>query len=135
MSLQLGGTIGDIEGMPFIEAFRQFQFKVGSDNFANIHVSLVPQVSHVPPRKPMSGGSCPSKETYVSLFMSLQGNLCLLVHVPPRKPMSPGSCPSKETYVSLFMSLQGNLCLLVHVPPRKLMSGGGKVTCYVCQLS
>ena len=30
--------------MPFIEAFRQFQFKVGTQNFANIHVSLVPQV-------------------------------------------------------------------------------------------
>lgn len=41
---QLGGTIGDIEGMPFIEAFRQFQFRVLRNNFANIHVSLVPQV-------------------------------------------------------------------------------------------
>ena len=42
---QLGGTIGDIEGMPFNEAFRQFQFRVGVQNFCNIHVSLVPQVS------------------------------------------------------------------------------------------
>ena len=42
---QLGGTIGDIEGMPFVEAFRQFQFRVGLQNFTNIHVSLVPQVS------------------------------------------------------------------------------------------
>lgn len=41
--IELGGTIGDIEGMPFIEAFRQFQFKVGIQNFASIHVSLVPQ--------------------------------------------------------------------------------------------
>ena len=41
---QLGGTIGDIEGMPFVEAFRQFQFRCGFSNFANIHVSLVPQV-------------------------------------------------------------------------------------------
>ncbi len=39
----MGGTIGDIEGMPFIEAFRQFQFRVGRDNFCSIHVSLVPQ--------------------------------------------------------------------------------------------
>ena len=45
--VQLGGTIGDIEGMPFVEAFRQFQFRVGTENFTNIHVSLVPQVSHV----------------------------------------------------------------------------------------
>jgi CTP synthase len=41
--IELGGTIGDIEGMPFIEAFRQFQFKVGVDNFCNIHVSLIPE--------------------------------------------------------------------------------------------
>lgn len=26
--VELGGTIGDIEGMPFVEAFRQFQFRV-----------------------------------------------------------------------------------------------------------
>ncbi|XP_061483195.1 CTP synthase 2 isoform X6 [Rhineura floridana] len=41
--IELGGTIGDIEGMPFIEAFRQFQFKAKRENFCNIHVSLVPQ--------------------------------------------------------------------------------------------
>jgi CTP synthase len=41
--IEMGGTIGDIEGMPFIEAFRQFQFKVGEQNFCNIHVSLVPE--------------------------------------------------------------------------------------------
>ena len=29
--------------MAFVEAFRQFQFRVGRDNFCSIHVSLVPQ--------------------------------------------------------------------------------------------
>lgn len=42
--VELGGTIGDIEGMPFVEAFRQFQFRVKKDNICCIHVSLVPQV-------------------------------------------------------------------------------------------
>ncbi|XP_075907016.1 CTP synthase 1-like [Nelusetta ayraudi] len=41
--IELGGTVGDIESMPFIEAFRQFQFKVKKENFCNIHVSLIPQ--------------------------------------------------------------------------------------------
>ncbi|CAG00263.1 unnamed protein product [Tetraodon nigroviridis] len=41
--IELGGTVGDIESMPFIEAFRQFQFKVRRENFCNIHVSLIPQ--------------------------------------------------------------------------------------------
>ena len=31
--------------MPFVEAFRQFQFRVGKENFCSIHVSLVPQPS------------------------------------------------------------------------------------------
>uniref|UniRef100_A0A8C2H767 CTP synthase n=1 Tax=Cyprinus carpio TaxID=7962 RepID=A0A8C2H767_CYPCA len=44
--IELGGTVGDIESMPFIEAFRQFQFKVKRENFCNIHVSLVPQVGN-----------------------------------------------------------------------------------------
>uniref|UniRef100_A0A8C9WYL1 CTP synthase n=1 Tax=Sander lucioperca TaxID=283035 RepID=A0A8C9WYL1_SANLU len=43
--IELGGTVGDIESMPFIEAFRQFQFKVKRENFCNIHVSLIPQPS------------------------------------------------------------------------------------------
>ncbi|XP_050016552.1 CTP synthase 2 [Alexandromys fortis] len=42
--IELGGTIGDIEGMAFVEAFRQFQFKAKKENFCNIHVSLVPQL-------------------------------------------------------------------------------------------
>uniref|UniRef100_A0A8C4UE29 CTP synthase n=1 Tax=Falco tinnunculus TaxID=100819 RepID=A0A8C4UE29_FALTI len=42
--IELGGTVGDIESMPFIEAFRQFQFKAKRENFCNIHVSLVPQI-------------------------------------------------------------------------------------------
>lgn len=41
--IELGGTIGDIEGMPFVEAFRQFQFRVKKENFCCVHVSLVPQ--------------------------------------------------------------------------------------------
>ena len=58
LSPQLGGTIGDIEGMPFIEAFRQFQFKVGVDNFCNIHVSLIPEVSIRPLPFTAWGGGC-----------------------------------------------------------------------------
>lgn len=42
--VELGGTIGDIEGMPFVEAFRQFQFRVKRENFCCAHVSLVPSV-------------------------------------------------------------------------------------------
>jgi len=40
--IELGGTVGDIESMPFVEALRQFQFRVGDANFLSVHVSLVP---------------------------------------------------------------------------------------------
>lgn len=44
--IELGGTIGDIESMPFVEAFRQFQFRDGIINqssFCSVHVSLIPE--------------------------------------------------------------------------------------------
>jgi len=40
--IELGGTVGDIESGPFIEAMRQLRRRVGKDNFLQIHVSLVP---------------------------------------------------------------------------------------------
>src|SRR3989440_4834144 len=41
---EIGGTTGDIEGLPFIEAIRQFMLEVGSQNVVNMHVSLVPYI-------------------------------------------------------------------------------------------
>jgi len=40
--IELGGTVGDIESSIFLEALRQFAFKVGRDNLCHVHVSLVP---------------------------------------------------------------------------------------------
>lgn len=40
--IELGGTIGDIESMPFVEALRQLQLKVKPENFCLVHVSMVP---------------------------------------------------------------------------------------------
>jgi len=39
---EIGGTVGDIEGLPFLEAIRQFKKDVGRDNVFYIHVTLVP---------------------------------------------------------------------------------------------
>lgn len=50
--IELGGTVGDIESMPFVEALRQFQFRVGTENFALIHVSLVPVIHGETKTKP-----------------------------------------------------------------------------------
>src|SRR5215472_12349583 len=39
---EIGGTVGDIEGLPFLEAIRQFALDVGRDNCLYIHLTLVP---------------------------------------------------------------------------------------------
>ncbi|KAM3323696.1 CTP synthase isoform X1 [Capsicum chacoense] len=49
--IELGGTVGDIESMPFIEALRQLYFSVGQDNFCLIHVSLIPVLGVVGEQK------------------------------------------------------------------------------------
>jgi CTP synthase len=41
---EVGGTVGDIEILPFLEAIRQFRLRVGRDNVFYIHVTLVPYV-------------------------------------------------------------------------------------------
>ena len=41
---EIGGTVGDIEGLPFLEAMRQFMLKIGKKNAINIHVTLVPYI-------------------------------------------------------------------------------------------
>ncbi len=40
--VELGGTVGDIEGLPFLEAIRQFRLEQGIGNCVNIHLTLVP---------------------------------------------------------------------------------------------
>ena len=42
--IEIGGTIGDIESLPFLEAIRQFRFDVGRENSLFIHVTLVPYI-------------------------------------------------------------------------------------------
>jgi len=41
---EIGGTTGDIEGLPFLEAIRQFILEVGATNVLNMHVTLVPYI-------------------------------------------------------------------------------------------
>ena len=40
--IEVGGTVGDIESQPFLEAIRQFQHEKGSENAILIHVTLIP---------------------------------------------------------------------------------------------
>lgn len=40
--VEIGGTVGDIEGLPFLEAIRALKLEVGKNNAMNIHLTLVP---------------------------------------------------------------------------------------------
>lgn len=42
---EIGGTVGDIEGLPFLEAIRQFRADIGRDNVLYIHLTLVPFIN------------------------------------------------------------------------------------------
>jgi len=42
--VEIGGTIGDIESLPFLEAIRQFRYDVGRENALYMHLTLIPYV-------------------------------------------------------------------------------------------
>jgi CTP synthase len=42
---EIGGTVGDIEGLPFLEAIRQLGFELGRERVAYVHLTLVPYIA------------------------------------------------------------------------------------------
>jgi CTP synthase len=61
---ELGGTVGDIESLPFIEAVRQFKWEVGSNNAIVIHLTLIPFLA--------AAGELKTKPTQHSVKMLLE---------------------------------------------------------------
>jgi len=45
MICEIGGTVGDIEGLPFLEAIRQLRYKLGQDNTFFVHLTLLPYLA------------------------------------------------------------------------------------------
>jgi len=41
---EIGGTVGDIESLPFLEAIRQFRQDIGRENAINVHLTLIPYI-------------------------------------------------------------------------------------------
>lgn len=117
--IELGGTIGDIEGMPYIEAFRQFQFRVGRDNFCVVHVSLVPEPDSTGEQKTKPTQNsvrelrglglspdlimCRCKNTVTN---SVKQKVSLFCHVPPEQVIDVHDCKSIYS-VPVLLSNQG----------------------------
>ena len=62
--IEVGGTVGDIESQPFLEAIRQFQHEVGHENAVLVHVTLIPYLK--------ASGEMKTKPTQASV-KELQG--------------------------------------------------------------
>ena len=115
--VELGGTVGDIESAPFVEALRQFQFRVGQENFALIHVSLVPVVGGEQKTKPTQAairdlrglGLVPdmiAARCVEPLDRSVINKLSMFCHVGPEQVM--GVHDVSSTYhVPLLLEQQG----------------------------
>jgi CTP synthase len=61
---EIGGTVGDIESLPYVEAVRQLKWEMGDQNVLNIHLTLVPYLQ--------SSGELKTKPTQHSVKMLLE---------------------------------------------------------------
>jgi len=64
---EIGGTIGDIESLPYVEAVRQLQWELGEENAIVIHLTLVPYLA--------AAGELKTKPTQHSVKMLMQSGL------------------------------------------------------------
>lgn len=99
--IEVGGTVGDIESSVFLEALRQFQFKVGRDNFFLCFVSLVPVLSEEQKTKPTQHGVRDLR----SLGLSPQ-----LIFCRSSEPLE----PSTKTKISSFCHVDVDCVFSVH---------------------
>ena len=98
--IEVGGTAGDIESQPFLEAIRQFQHDVGKENAVLIHVTLVPYLK--------ASGELKTKPTQASV-KQLQGlGLCPDILVcRSEHPLS----PELKEKIALFCNVPSNRVL------------------------
>ncbi len=125
--VELGGTVGDIESAPFIEALRQFQFRVGPENICFVHVSLVPVMGPVGEQKTkptqhsvreLRGlGITPNIiicRSEIALSEEARQKVALFCHVKPNAVLS-ASDVSNIYRVPLVLDQQGALVLLSQI--------------------
>src|SRR5437763_1088512 len=118
---EVGGTVGDIEILPFLEAIRQFRKDVGRDNVCYVHVTLVPFIGPTgeqktnptqhPVTEPASRGIPPGASvcsTDRPIAEDLNRNICHLGDVPSQDALSAGY--AREHEIPCL-----GLCLGLHV--------------------
>jgi CTP synthase len=95
--VEIGGTVGDIEGLPFLEAVRQFKKDVGKDNVIYVHLTLVPFIS--------AAGELKTKATQHSVkelrAIGIQPDV-LLCRTDKEHPLTPGI----KSKIALFCDVE-----------------------------
>lgn len=99
---EVGGTVGDIESLPFLEAIRQFTLSVGHRNALNIHVTLVPYIR--------SAGELKTKPTQHSVKTLLEIGLQPDILI----------CRSER---ALSIDLREKIALFCNVQPEAVVEG------------
>ena len=95
--VEIGGTVGDIEGLPFLEAVRQFKKDVGKDNVIYVHLTLVPFIN--------AAGELKTKATQHSAkelrAIGIQPDV-LLCRTAKEHPLTPGI----KSKIALFCDVE-----------------------------
>lgn len=101
--VELGGTLGDIESMPFVEALRELQMRVGYKNMCFVHVSLIPVLGSPPEQKTKPTQHSVKQMMQLGLrpdFLCCRGNI----------PLEEGA----KRKLSLFTSVPENAIISLH---------------------
>ena len=107
--IEVGGTVGDIESQPFLEAIRQFQHDVGRENAMLIHVTLIPYLK--------ASGEMKTKPTQASV-KDLQG-----MGIQPDIIMC-------RTELPLEPGIREKIALFCNVPPSHVLQNLDAETLY-----
>lgn len=106
---EIGGTIGDIESLPFIEAMRQLMLEMGRKNAISIHVTLVPYISSAKEYK-----TKPTQHSVKNLLsLGIQPNILV--------------CRSET---NLSEALRNKIALFCNVSPKNVVSAPDCSTIY-----
>jgi CTP synthase len=101
--VELGGTLGDIESMPFVEALRQLQENLGYKNMCFAHVSLVPTMGSPPEQK-----TKPTQHSVKQMMsMGLRPDFLCCRGTSPLEP-------STVSKLSMFTSVPNDAVLSLH---------------------
>jgi CTP synthase len=101
--VELGGTLGDIESMPFVEALRQLQNSLGYKNMCFVHVSLIPVLG-----SPSEQKTKPTQHSVALMRqLGLKPDFIACRGVEPLEP-------STKKKIAMFTSVPENAIISIH---------------------